>query len=94
MTLKDFLDLLRHTKLSGRAYGQLVDTIEFGVYKSYHERFEIEVFNGTKIEKHKFKRMEDIPNNLLQTKLIKWNIYLGIQNNGYDYTTIEFLVSL
>jgi hypothetical protein len=94
MILKDFLELIRHTKLGGKANGQAVNTIELGVSTDYHDRFSIESFNGNKIEKHNFKKIEDIPNNLLQAKLVKWNIDLGVQNNGYDYTTIEFLVIL
>ena len=93
MILKDFLEQIRHTKISGKANGNAVDTIELGAPNSYHKRFSIESFNGNKMEKQSFNKLEDIPDNLLQAKLIKWNIVLGIQNNGFDYTTIEFIVS-
>lgn len=94
MILKDFLEQIRHTKISGKAHGSPVDTIELGAPNSNHKRFSIESFNGNKIEKHSFNKIEEIPENLHQSKLIKWNLVLGLQNNGFDYTTIEFLVSL
>lgn len=94
MILKDFLEQIRHTKLSGKANGSAVDTTELGASNPNHKRFSIESFNGNKIEKHSFYKIEDISDNLLQAKLIKWNVVLGIQNNGFDYTTIEFIVSL
>jgi len=94
MIFKDFLEQIRHTKISGKANGNAIDTIELGAPNSYHKRFSIESFNGNKIEKQSFNKLEDIPDNLLQAKLIKWNINLGIPNNGYDYSTIEFIVSV
>jgi hypothetical protein len=94
MILKDFLELIRHTKLSGKVHGQGFDTIELLSYNSLHKRFSIESFDGNKIEKNDFYKILDIPTYLLQAKLLKMNIVLGIQNNGNDFTTIEFMVSL
>jgi hypothetical protein len=51
MIFKDFLEQIRHTKISGKANGNAIDTIELGAPNSYHKRFSIESFNGNKIEK-------------------------------------------
>ncbi len=95
MILKDFIEQIRHTKISGRANGSAVDTILLcsgAKFPTSNDRFIIDFFDGAKIEKHTFKKMDDISNHLLQAKLVKWNIVLEIQNNGYDFTTIEFVV--
>jgi hypothetical protein len=97
MILIEFLEQIRHTKIIGRANGVPIDNIElcFGSkYDSSNQRFDIQSYDGGKIEKHSFKKIEDITNNLLLAKLIKFDIILGIQNNGYDYTKLEFVVSI
>ena len=97
MILTDVLEQIRNTKISGSANGSPVDTIELcfgGRFDSSNDRFIIEAFDGDKIKKHTFKKLDDITSNLLQARLVKWNIILRIQNNGFDFTTIEFVVSI
>ena len=89
MTLKDFIEQIRHTKIIG------VRTLIVGNSGVLGwKNFMIESFNGTKIEKQSFSRIEDIPDNLLQSTFIKLNIILDTTTNGYDHSTFEFIVSL
>jgi hypothetical protein len=93
MILKDFLEQIRHTEITGNVRGNAVRTFELGQPSTVYDRFSIESFDGNKIVKQKFMKMEAITDNLLQAKLIKWNIILDQQTNGFDSTTIEFIVS-
>jgi hypothetical protein len=93
MILKDLLEQIRHTEISGDIRGTGISNSELGEPSAVCDRFSIESFDGNKIVKQKFKKMEDITDNLLQAKLIKWNIVLDQNKNGYDYTRIEFIVS-
>jgi hypothetical protein len=96
MILKDFIEQIRHTKISGIANGERFTTILLcsGTNNTTNNnRFIIEFFDGAKIEKHKFKNLDDISSHLLQAKLVKWDIVLQIEMIS-DYTTIEFVVSV
>lgn len=96
MVLIELLEQIRHTKIIGKANGVPVDNIElyFGSkYDSSNQCFDIQSYDGGKIEKHRFKKIEEITNDLLQAKLIKFNIILGIQSNGYDYTKMNLLLA-
>jgi hypothetical protein len=89
MILKDFIEQIKHTKISGVRTLIISDP---GVF--YHKRFIIESFNGSNIDKQSFNKIEDIPDNLLQATFIKLNILLDKSTNGYDLSTLEFIVSL
>jgi hypothetical protein len=89
MILKDFIEQIKHTKISGVRTLIIGDP---GVF--YHKRFIIESFNGSNIDKQSFNKIEDIPDNLLQATFIKLNILLDKSTNGYDLSTLEFIVSL
>ena len=89
MILKDFIEQIKYTKISGVRTVIIGDP---GVLS--RKRFMIESFNGSNIEKQSFNKIEDIPDNLLQATFIKLNILLDNSTNGYDLSTLEFIVSL
>jgi hypothetical protein len=89
MILKDLIEQIKYTKISGVRTLIIGDP---GVFT--HKRFRIELFNGSNIEKQTFNKIEDIPDNLLQATFIKLNIQLDKSTNGDDLSTFEFIVSL
>jgi len=89
MTLKDFIQQIRHTKIEGVRTTIVGDSGQLGFKK-----FLIESFDGTKIEKQSFSRIEDIPENLLQATFVKLNIELHNRSDGNDLSTFEFMVNI
>jgi hypothetical protein len=94
MILKDFLDFFKPIEIKASVSGNSTPTIVIDGYSSWvTNRFEIEFFDGVKIEKHLFKAIKDIPENLLLAKIIKTNIHINWNPHTYDNSVFKFIVT-
>lgn len=94
MTLKDFLDQFKLIEINAQVNGSNTPPIVVGNLSSYgRERFEIDFFDGVKLEKHIFKDIKAIPENLLQAKIVKTIINITWSSTSYDQSTFKLIVS-
>jgi hypothetical protein len=93
MILKDFVEIMKISKVTGTISGEALKEFILGEPTWWHDRYIIDYFDGIKIERNKFRSIEDIPEKLLTGKVIKWNLILGTQDDGFNRTTIEFTVA-
>ena len=95
MKLKDFLDQIKLIEITAEVSGSNTSTFLVGdPSPSLAYRFEIEFFDGVKLERQKYKELKDIPENLLQAILIKTKIYIRYSVWHGDHSVFQFIVGL
>lgn len=93
MILKEFIELSKTCIVSGSIYQTSFEKFTLGAATWWHDRFLIDVVDGGKMERLNFRRIEDIPEYLLNKILVKWDLILRERIDGWTGTTIEMTVT-
>ena len=93
MILKEFIELSKTCIVSGSIYQTSFENFILGRETWWHDRFVIDVVDSGKMERLFFRRIDAIPEYLLNKILVKWNLILREQTDGFTRTTIEMTVT-
>jgi hypothetical protein len=95
MLLKDYLDQFKLTEITAHVNGSSTPPIVVSNLSAFGlDRFEIEFFDGVKLEKHIYKDIKGIPENLLQAKIVKTIISLSWSSTNFDRSIFKLIVSI
>ena len=95
MLLKDYLDHFKLIEITAQVSGSSTPPIVVGNLSAYGiDRFEIEFFDGLKLEKHVYKDIKSIPENILQAKIVKTNININYAPPSGDRSIFKLIVSI